>query len=91
MSDSTDMSDDLGDAHENCSETLHELYHFLDGELTDDKRAAIQVHLEECPPCFEAFDFEAEIKAYIASKCQEKSPDSLRARIAEAIGHEPPA
>lgn len=83
-------SPEIGD-HENCSETLHELYHFLDGELTDDKRAAIQEHLEDCPPCFEAFDFEAEIKAYIASKCREKSPDSLRARIAEAIGHEPPA
>ncbi len=72
----------------NCSETLHELYHFLDGELTDAKRAHIQQHLEECPPCYEAFDFEAEIKAYIASKCRERSPDDLRARIAEAIGHE---
>jgi mycothiol system anti-sigma-R factor len=75
--------------HGDCSETLHELYHFLDGELTDDKRAAIHEHLEECPPCFEAFDFEAEIKAYVASKCREKSPEALRARIAEVIGHEP--
>ncbi len=74
----------------NCAETLHELYHFLDGELTDAKRAHIQQHLEECPPCYEAFDFEAEIKAYIASKCRERSPDELRARIAEAIGHEQP-
>lgn len=73
-----------------CTETLHELYHFLDGELTDAKRAHIKQHLEECPPCYEAFDFEAEIKAYIANKCRERVPDSLRARIAEAIGHEPP-
>lgn len=74
-----------------CSETLHELYHFLDGELTDEKRSKIQQHLEDCPPCFEAFDFEAEIKEYIRSKCQERSPDALRARIADAIGHEPPS
>lgn len=77
--------------HRNCSETLHELYHFLDGELTDERRARIRVHLEGCPPCFEAFDFEAEIKAYIADKCRERVPEELRARIAAAIGHETPA
>lgn len=73
-----------------CADSLHELYHFLDGELTDAKREHIQQHLDDCPPCYEAFDFEAEIKAYIANKCREQVPDSLRARIAEAIGHEPP-
>jgi len=78
-------------AHDgDCSETLHELYHFLDGELTDDKRAAIQRHLEGCPPCFEAFDFEAEIKHYVAQKCRDRVPDSLRARIAEAIQQQAP-
>ena len=82
-----------GDTGEgDCSETLHQLYHFLDGELTDAKRVEIRAHLEECPPCFEAFDFEAEIKAYVAQKCRERVPDELRARIAEVIGLEhPPA
>lgn len=77
-------------SHGNCNETLHELYHFLDGELTDERRELIRVHLEACPPCFEAFDFEAEIRSYVAQKCRERVPESLRARIAEAIGHEPP-
>ena len=82
-----------GDIEEgDCSETLHQLYHFLDGELTDAKRVEIRDHLEACPPCFEAFDFEAEIKAYVAQKCRERVPDELRARIAEVIGLEhPPA
>jgi anti-sigma factor (TIGR02949 family) len=79
-----------GTVHHDCIEALHELYHFLDGELTDDKRHHIRRHLEGCPPCFEAFDFEAEIKAYIADKCRERVPENLRVRIAEAIGHEPP-
>ncbi len=78
------------DQHD-CSETLHELYHFLDGECTEAKRAQVQKHLEDCPPCFEAFDFEAEIKAFVSNKCQEKATDALRARIADAIGHEPPS
>lgn len=74
-----------------CNDTIHELYHFLDGELTDERRDLIREHLESCPPCFEAFDFEAELKAYVADKCRERVPDSLRARIAEAIGHTPPS
>jgi mycothiol system anti-sigma-R factor len=79
-------------AHDgDCSETLHELYHFLDGELTDDKRHRIRQHLEDCPPCFEAFDFEAEIKQYIAQKCRDRVPDELRDRIAAAITNPPPA
>ena len=76
--------------HGDCSETLHELYHFLDGELRDEKRTQIQQHLEDCPPCFEAFDFEAEIKQYVSQTCRDRVPDELRARIAEAIGHVKP-
>ena len=85
----TEPTTDPDAEHADCADALHELYHFLDGELTDDKKVLIREHLEGCPPCFEAFDFEAEIKAYVASKCREKSPDALRARIAEAIGHTP--
>lgn len=73
---------------DNCNDALHELYHFLDGELTDDRRQQIQAHLEHCPPCFEGFDFEAELRAVIARKCCEEVPDDLRARIAAAIQHE---
>ena len=42
------------------------LYSYLDGELTPDRRLQIQHHLDECAPCFQAFDFESELKALIA-------------------------
>ena len=71
-----------------CNDAVHALYHFLDGELTADKRVAIERHLNDCPPCFEAFDFEAELRMVIAQKCREQVPESLRLRIAEAIQHE---
>jgi mycothiol system anti-sigma-R factor len=72
----------------NCDDALHELYGFLDGELTSDRKAAISAHLDDCPPCFEAFDFEAELRLVIARKCQETVPDSLKHRIAEALRSE---
>jgi mycothiol system anti-sigma-R factor len=71
-----------------CDDALHELYHFLDGEMTPERRLQIQQHLESCPPCFEGFDFEAELRLVVAKKCQEQAPDSLRQRIAAAIDHE---
>ena len=73
---------------ENCDDALHELYHFLDGELTSERRAAIQHHLDDCPPCYEAFDFEAELRIVIARKCTEQVPDSLKQRIADALEKE---
>ena len=71
-----------------CNDAVHSLYHFLDGELTVEKRIAIQRHLDDCPPCFEAFDFEAELRQVIAQRCREQVPDALRLRIFEAIQQE---
>lgn len=71
--------------YEPCQEAIATLYTFLDGELTTDRRARIQRHLDECSPCFAAFGFEAELKAVIARKCRDEVPDSLRRRVAEAL------
>lgn len=75
-------------ADKNCNKALHELYTFLDGELTDERRAKIRKHLDDCPPCFEAFDFEAELRQVIAQKCRDSVPEKLRQRVAEALNDE---
>lgn len=72
------MSDD-------CNETLKELYGFLDGQLSDDDREHIRHHLDDCSPCLEAFDFEAELRFVIRHRCIDQAPESLRERIARAI------
>ena len=59
-----------------CQDALHELYGFLDGELTEDRRVAIQHHLDTCQPCAEPYDFEAELRAVVRRKCQEQVPDA---------------
>ena len=75
-------------AHSDCDDAKHTLYEFLDGELTIEKRAAIQQHLEACAPCFEAFDFEAELLNVIEKKCIEQVPPRLQAKIAAALQSE---
>jgi mycothiol system anti-sigma-R factor len=68
-----------------CQQALDTLYHFLDGELTEERRHEIQHHLDDCSPCLEAFDFEAELKMVIAHRCRETVPESLRLRIAISL------
>ncbi|MGH9063416.1 MAG: mycothiol system anti-sigma-R factor [Acidimicrobiales bacterium] len=74
--------------HDDCGQVIHRLYHFLDGELTDDRRHEIRRHLDDCQPCLEAFDFEAELRQVIAARCRDRVPDGLRDRVAAAIRHE---
>jgi len=71
-----------------CTEAVHELYRYLDGELTEERRTEIRVHLEWCGPCGGAAEFEAELRRVIASRCQDRVPESLILRVAEAIERE---
>ena len=38
-----------------CEQALREIHGFLDGSITDDTREAIRTHLDECPPCGDAY------------------------------------
>jgi len=71
-----------------CDEAVHELYHYLDGELTEERRRLIAVHLDLCAPCAHAVGFEAELRQVIAQRCTDRVPDSLLQRVAAAIDEE---
>jgi len=64
-----------------CADLLDELDHLLHGELPADRTDALHHHLEDCPPCFESADFQAQLKAVVAKRCCEDVPDGLRERI----------
>jgi len=66
----------------NCEDALAELYTFLDGELTPERRELIASHIDDCNPCLEGFDFEAELRIVVSQKCREEVPETLRMRIA---------
>jgi mycothiol system anti-sigma-R factor len=82
------MSGLFGQQTVNCDEAVHQLYHYLDGELTDERRVIIAEHLNFCGPCGGAAEFEVELRGVIANKCRDHVPESLRRRIAEAIDEE---
>ncbi|MCU0274033.1 MAG: mycothiol system anti-sigma-R factor [Acidimicrobiales bacterium] len=73
---------------DDCNQALEVLYHFLQGELTEERRVTIEVHLNGCSSCLEVYDFEAELREVVAERCQEEVPDDLRRRIADLLGLE---
>ena len=79
---------DLFGVQVNCEEAVHELYTYLDGELTEVRREEIRIHLDYCGPCGGAAEFEAELRKVIANRCKDRVPESLIRRVAEAIEEE---
>lgn len=77
-----------GESGANCDETIETLYTYLDGELTEETRLVIKRHLDECSPCLDAYDFEAELRLVIATRCRDRVPESLLARVRAAIAAE---
>jgi mycothiol system anti-sigma-R factor len=71
-----------------CVEAVHELYSYLDGELTEVRREEIRVHLDWCGPCGGAAQFEEDLRRVIANRCKDRVPQSLIERVAAAISEE---
>ena len=71
-----------------CVEAVHELYSYLDGELTEVRREEIRVHLDWCGPCGGAAQFEEDLRRVIANRCKDRVPQSLIERVAAAIDEE---
>ena len=65
-----------------CEETLRELELFLDGEMSAAEFEHVRHHLEECLECLQIFDFHAELRMVIRSKCrEEKIPPGLLTKV----------
>ena len=83
------MAPDPAPVKPQCDEALQEIYHLLSGEIDDAKRQQIAIHLDECAPCAEPYDFYADLRRCLQHRCQDQAPPELLARIEAAIHHEP--
>ena len=72
--------------HTDCSETLHRVYEYLDGEMTPDDTHKIAQHLDECSPCLQQYNLDKALKALVKRSCQcEEAPVALRTQIMARI------
>ncbi|HVE30452.1 MAG TPA: mycothiol system anti-sigma-R factor [Mycobacteriales bacterium] len=72
-----------GDPHEtDCGEVLAEVFLYLDGEMTTDRRDRIRIHLDECSPCLRKYGIEQEVRALVARCCGgDRAPEALRDKV----------
>jgi anti-sigma factor (TIGR02949 family) len=59
-----------------CEQALRRLFDFLDHELEDGERDAMQRHLSTCRSCFSRADFERRLKAKLGELRQEPAPSA---------------
>ncbi|KGN34928.1 anti-sigma factor [Knoellia sinensis KCTC 19936] len=72
--------------HADCSEVLHRIYEYLDGELQPSDVARVAEHLEACGPCLHEHDLDRAVKdAVRRSSSSETCPDSLRLQVVQRI------
>ena len=65
-----------------CTDVLHQVYFYLDGELGEPDTAKIRRHLEECGPCLREYGLEETIKRLVHNCARERHvPAGLRAEV----------
>lgn len=80
------MSRDDEPDEASCAAVLSEVWLFLDDECDEQRRAAVQRHLDDCGDCLEHYGIEEQIKALLHRKCQgEHAPTELRERLRTSI------
>ncbi len=69
-----------------CQAVMRQLWAYLDGELTTDRVAAIEAHLEMCAQCYPQYRFEESFLVQIARVRREHSDlGGLRHRLVAAL------
>jgi len=69
-----------------CGDVLRDVWLFLDDELDPARRAAVERHLVDCPPCLDETDVGHRLKSLLHRKCGgDTAPPELRASLIEAL------
>jgi len=70
---------------DDCREAVAELFEFLSGELTDERRVVIDKHLDDCSHCLDVFEFHAELRTVVSERCRTELPEGLKNRVLGAL------
>lgn len=83
------MTPDANDTHAghgDCSEVLHRIFEYLDGEMSADDVRRVAAHLGECRPCLAEQDLDVALKQVVRRSCQgETAPMAIRTQIMARI------
>lgn len=76
------MGDSNLTKHEiDCEEALKQIFQFVDHELNENDRQAMERHLHTCKSCFSRAEFERRLKGKLAELREKEPSDNTSARI----------
>lgn len=65
----------------NCEQALQQILEYIDHELGEHERTAMQEHLHTCKSCFSRVEFERRLKEKVGALCDDGVAPQLGARI----------
>ena len=68
-----------------CAEAVHQLWQYLDGEIDESQREAIETHLSFCRRCCGELEFAEELRSFLATHAEDDLPDAIHARLLAAL------
>ena len=68
-----------------CEEAVERLWHYLERELEEDRRAEIEQHLAFCRRCCGELEFAQELRAFLAEAARPRLPEDVEGRLASFI------
>lgn len=64
-----------------CEQALRQVFAYLDRELGEPERAAMERHVQACKGCFSRVEFERLLKGKLRALREEKASESAEQRI----------
>jgi mycothiol system anti-sigma-R factor len=69
-----------------CSEAVRRLWEYLDDNLSEVDRKAVEEHLSLCRRCCGELEFAEELRRFLQSSAREQIPADVRARLHKTLG-----
>ncbi len=82
------MTQDAHAGHGDCSEVLHRIYEYLDGEMSADDVRRVAAHLNECQPCLAEHDLDVALKQVVRRSCSGETAPAGGADADHAAHHD---
>lgn len=64
-----------------CTDAVRQLWDYLDGNIGDADRHAIEDHLDVCKRCCGEAEFATELRRFLATHAYEALPENTKARL----------
>ncbi len=72
-----------------CTAAFAGLSHYLDGALAPPQQASMKAHIDSCPPCLDAFQFQTGFRSMLQNGVKDDPPAGLRDRVFGQILNDP--